>query len=88
MLAGLQLDKRPTDWGLCIERIFFHFIDARRRNPERLDDFSRWLGTFGEEHAELRSRLAAVDYYFVSLIALRLELTELIQNHFRLKVVA
>jgi hypothetical protein len=51
--------------------IFFHFIEARRRNPEHVDDFSQWLGTWGESCAPVRDKLGAIDYFLWSLTELR-----------------
>jgi len=73
---------------LSLGSVFYHFIDARRRNPERYDDFRRWLERTGDEHAGLWRDLAAVDYYFVPLSALRAQLAELFGRYFALKVVA
>ncbi|MBI3450056.1 MAG: hypothetical protein HY049_14220 [Acidobacteria bacterium] len=51
--------------------IFHHFIEARRRQPGRVDDFSAWLAGWGDECAHERERLAAVDYELWSLGELR-----------------
>ncbi len=56
--------------------IFYHFIDARRRNPNHLDDFRVWLASFGERYTGLKSRLAEIDPYFTSLTDLRTRLAE------------
>jgi hypothetical protein len=54
--------------------IFYHFIDARRRLPERCNDFSQWVASFAGQYEELRQRLAAIDPYFRSLTELRQEI--------------
>ncbi len=41
--------------------VFYHFIDARRRNDDRCDDLSRWLADWGSEYAPLVAQLGAVD---------------------------
>jgi hypothetical protein len=51
--------------------IYYHFIDARRRPPRTVDDFSAWLAGFGEATEDLRQALARVDYYFWTLTELR-----------------
>lgn len=56
---------------LSTSSIFYHFIDARRRMPDGKDDFSEWLGSFGDRHEELVERLAGIDPYFGSLSELR-----------------
>lgn len=58
--------------------IFYHFIDARRREPVGQDDFSVWLEGLGEEHRELCRRIADIDPYFGSLTELRTELASVI----------
>jgi hypothetical protein len=47
--------------------IFYHFIEARRRPPVPLDDFSAWLQAYGEHYSRLLSRLVNVDPFFSSL---------------------
>ena len=68
--------KEPRELGpivpcLTVSSIFYHFIDAQRRLPERVDDFSAWLAGFGDEYEPLRRRLADVDPYFSTLTELR-----------------
>ncbi len=55
--------------------IFYHFIDARRRLPGGVDDFSYWLTGFDEPYFELRGGLAGIDPFFSSLSRIREELT-------------
>jgi hypothetical protein len=47
--------------------IFYHFIEARRRPPVPLDDFSAWLQAYGEQYSRLLGRLVNVDPFFSSL---------------------
>ena len=54
--------------------IFYHFIDARRRTPGHVDDFSAWLEGLGPQYDEVRDRLRRIDPYFGSLADLRREL--------------
>lgn len=61
--------------------VFYHFIDARRRLPEGVDDFSFWLTGFGEEYDELRQALGNVDPFFASLSQVRDELAALCHEH-------
>jgi len=63
--------------------IFYHFVDARRRLPERIDDFQYWLSGFGEKYEDLREKLAAVDPYFESLSELRTQLAAIFATHFK-----
>lgn len=56
--------------------IFYHCIDARRRNSDHVDDFSVWLRDFGEPCAALCDRLAEIDPYFGGLTELRSQIEE------------
>lgn len=65
----------PRDLAGAIRRmttgsVYYHFLEARRREPRHEDDFRAWLG---EEEAfrAHRGALAAVDFYFKSLLQLR-----------------
>ncbi len=61
--------------------IFYHFIDARRRTPERCDDFSAWLKGL-KQCEDLRQGLMAIDPYFSSLKELRHILTDMFTAYF------
>ena len=68
--------KKPDDLArvlpaLTTGSIFFHFIEARRRSPLGRDDFSAWLGEWGERFESVCERLEAIDYYMWSLTELR-----------------
>ena len=41
--------------GLSVSSIFYHFIDARRREPMGVDDFQKWLGGWGDDYQGLVS---------------------------------
>ncbi len=62
--------------------IFYHFIDARRRTPERVDDFRSWFQAFSPEYEELSADLAAIDPYFLTLTEIREELYRVFKRHF------
>jgi len=79
------LDLVPYVPGLSTGSIFYHFIDARRRTESHGDDFSSWLGTFGQEYAPLKKRLAGVDPYFSSLKEIRQIVTTIFQTFFEEK---
>lgn len=68
--------------GLSVGSIFYHFIDARRRTPDREDDFSAWLKGYGPEFRDLIARLDTVDPYFSSLREIRRRLDELFKGYF------
>ena len=74
-----QRADHPKDLGrylphMSLGSIFYHFIDARRRNPERTDDFSHWMVSFGESCGELCERIRQIDPYFSTLKELQSEL--------------
>ncbi len=61
--------------------IWYHFIDARRRNPQHLDDFTLWLARQGLQDAPWMHLLSEVDFYFMSLRELQRELHSLLRKH-------
>lgn len=63
--------------SMSVGSIFFHFIDARRRNPNNQDDFRNWLILNFSGYEELNRRLAQVDPFFSSLTELRSRLKEI-----------
>jgi hypothetical protein len=65
---------------MSLGSIFYHFVDARRRPPQTLDDFRVWLATSGDRYAELIQRVATVDPYFVTLAELRDTLGEIFRG--------
>ena len=77
--------ERPEQLGelmphLSTSSIFYHFIDARRRLPEKNNDFSLWLANFKGLYSELLTQLADIDPYFETLTELRQQLTVIFQN--------
>ena len=68
---------------LSVGSIFYHFIDARRRVPDSLDDFTLWLAGCGEEYLPLCDHLAELDPYFGSLGELRTNLSETFNAFFQ-----
>ncbi|MGD2136739.1 MAG: DUF5752 family protein [Gammaproteobacteria bacterium] len=68
--------------SLSASSIFYHFIDARRRLPDSMDDFRLWLGAWGDRYAELQDRLAAIDPYFLSLYEMRDQVAAIFGDYF------
>jgi hypothetical protein len=68
---------------MSVGSVFYHFIDARRRSPEMMDDFRSWLKSCGADCEDLIFQLAAIDPYFGSLVELRAQLTNLFADYFR-----
>lgn len=62
--------------------IFYHFIDARRRSAEGMDDFSAWLLSCDGRFADLVAQLAGVDPYFSTLLELRNRLAVTLAAYF------
>ena len=56
--------------------VFYHFVDARFRTPEKRDDYSAWLAGFGGEGAAVAARLARVDFQLWSLAETRARIVE------------
>ena len=78
--TGLTLEK-PSDLILALpdmslSSIYFHYVEARRRTPNRSDDFSVWLDDFGAETRPLIKALRAVDFYYMSLPQLKYQLID------------
>jgi hypothetical protein len=67
---------------VSVGSVFFHFIDARRRNLAREDDFRVWLGTCFEGYEDLCEILAGVDPFFSGLTELRKRLTDIFRSYF------
>lgn len=67
---------------LSVGSIFYHFIDARRRDPDCMNDFSRWLMGLDSGYRELLARIETCDPYFSSLTELRDQLTVIFREQF------
>jgi hypothetical protein len=83
--TGLRLQS-PEALAEALPRLsdgslFYHFIDARRRPPEGVDDLRAWLSGFGDRYAGLVAQIADIDPYFVTLTGLRGELTRAFAEH-------
>lgn len=57
--------------------IYYHMIDARKRNPEGLDDFSLWLKNAGDQFMPQIQKIQALDSYFLSLSELKEQLIQI-----------
>jgi hypothetical protein len=68
---------------LSVGSVFYHFIDARRREPIAVDDFRAWLMGLGPEYSKLCESVAEIDPYFESLFTLRDRLTDVFTRYFR-----
>ena len=68
---------------LSVSSVFYHFIDARQRLSDGIDDFRFWLIGFGEQYVPLCEQLGNVDPYFGSLAELRNKLAVIFARFFR-----
>ncbi len=69
----------PKELGTAIRKmtngsIFFHFLEARRRTPVGVDDFSVWMKGEGKKYAKYIRALESIDFYFHSLSNLKEEI--------------
>ncbi len=62
--------------------IFYHFIDARRRTPDRVDDFRAWFQAFSPQYDDLAAELAVIDPYFLTLTEIREQLSLVFRRYF------
>ncbi len=54
--------------------LYYHFLEARRRVAGRLDDFTAWLQDWNDRGASMIESFSIVDFYFLSLKELQIEL--------------
>lgn len=62
--------------------LFYHFIDARSREIQGLDDFSTWLHSYHEEFLPLLEKLKLIDPYFIPLASLKRKLQATVTEYF------
>lgn len=79
--TGDQLEE-PADLSATLQHmtpssVWYHFLEARRRNPERRDDFTHWLLQQAEPDHALVQAFSQVDFTFLSLKALQQQLVSL-----------
>jgi hypothetical protein len=64
-------ELRAVAPAFSVGTIFYHLVDARRREPIGVDDFRAWLAQFDSRYDALRARIEAIDPYFCSLTELK-----------------
>lgn len=81
--TGIQL-QTPED--LCAQlphmshsSIYYHFVEARRRGVEKLDDFTLWLNGFSDGVSPIVDALSNVEFYFVALWELQKRLIRAVE---------
>ncbi|HEX9206160.1 MAG TPA: DUF5752 family protein [Candidatus Deferrimicrobiaceae bacterium] len=80
--AGFRI-AQPSRLGAFIRKmtngsVYFHFLEARRRPPFGVDDFTAWLMENEETNRPYIRALSSVDFYFHSLPHLRRELARVL----------
>jgi hypothetical protein len=65
---------------LTVGSVFYHFIDARRRTPDGVDDFRAWIREFGSGYDDVWARLADINPYFLTLVELRQKLAAILEE--------
>ncbi|MGE5663997.1 MAG: DUF5752 family protein [Deltaproteobacteria bacterium] len=60
--------------GMTNSSVYYHFLEARRRPPVGVDDFSAWLAQEGAGSGGYVRALGSIDYYFHSLPHLRADI--------------
>ncbi len=82
--TGIVLDK-PSDLLLKLplmsrSTIYYHFMEARRRTQDRVDDFTFWMLFHPDKSLKLIEALAQIDFYFSNLNELKTVLIDTIKN--------
>jgi hypothetical protein len=84
--AGMRI-AHPSELADAIRKmtngsVYFHFLEARRRPPFGIDDFTSWLleNENGGRNRPYIEALASIDIYFHSLADLRKELAALLSG--------
>jgi len=67
-------ELRPAIGRMTNGSIYYHFLEARRRTPDRSDDFTAWLREEEKRNAKYIRALESIDFYFHSLRDLKREL--------------
>ncbi len=78
--TGIEL-RTPYDFvkqlpAMSNSSIYYHFLEARRRTTDRVDDFTFWLKFLDNTSQELINALSSIDFYFLSLTELKNMLVE------------
>jgi hypothetical protein len=73
--AGIEL-YTPDDFlarlpDMSPSSIYYHFLEARRRTPDKVDDFSFWLQFFEPRPEAILRGLETIDFYFLNLTQLK-----------------
>ncbi|MCK9223852.1 MAG: DUF5752 family protein [Candidatus Muirbacterium halophilum] len=80
--------KDPSKFSEVIKEmstssIFYHFIDARRRTKDNVDDFRQWLMGLDGKYNPICDKISSLDPYFVSLNTLKEQLVNIFDDFFK-----
>ena len=67
--------------SMSTSSVFYHFVDARRRTPDGVDDFRSWLTDLPGDYTELALRCGGIDPFYQTLSELKAELVTLFTQH-------
>jgi hypothetical protein len=72
--ASTIRELRDTLPKTTLGSVFYHFVNARFRSKERLDDYSTWLLGLGDEGKAVADRLRRIDFQLWSLSETRVRI--------------
>ncbi len=61
--------------------IYYHFLEARRRTPDRTDDFTFWLQFLKNKPQPLIDAFSQIDFSFLNLSELKQELIKTVDKY-------
>lgn len=67
---------------MSVGSIFYHFVDARRRNLNSVDDFRAWLMGFESQYEDLIKVISEIDPFFKSISEIREDLARSFRDYF------
>lgn len=75
--------KKPSDLKTVMRKLapgslYFHFIEAQRRDPIGCDDFSNWLKDWGPDYHQVCQAFQAIDYHFFGIKEIRSQLLQIV----------
>ncbi|MBN2106667.1 MAG: hypothetical protein JW832_04515 [Deltaproteobacteria bacterium] len=82
--TGERIDH-PDGLAAAIDKmthgsIYFHFLEARRRPPLGLDDFTAWLETLSGDQRSHITAIASIDFPFYTLAEIKKTLVSVLSN--------
>ncbi len=68
---------------ISVGSVFYHFVDAKRRNDQGLDDFQNWIKDLNGDFNILCENISQIDPYYSTLAELRSKLTLVFTGFFK-----